>query len=441
MINIELISPTKNAAVVRSVNGMTGEVIIEIPSIEGLATEKYVQAAIEAIDVDMTGVATEEYVAKKIAEAQLAGADVDLSAYYTKSEVDAKIADIDIPDPDLSDYVTNAFVTEELVPAINDALEQKADKSYVDEQIAALGGGEDNPREDVSSWYDENGARPVFDETFGMLRVELPGFDFNGDDWIGTDLNYDIVCEGNGERKEERDKDWARVWTEPDNHHLCDFYILGENYSNEVRIHEGSLYAESFPEDFVIYELIIYKPGQAGNEDNEEYVTYDYINNDLIPLVENMIEESTGGAKRVDNYHWSSEEPLTAERNPDIENYFTLQLPDFPEGLEGAKKYEIVCEGDGERKEEFGKDWADAECTPDGIALYNFDILGDNYGEAAILPGGILVMSNVPEDFRLYEFNIYTLERTEYATIDSVNDLAARIEALENTPNAEEGLY
>ncbi len=78
MINIEFISPDKSASIVRSVNGMTGDVVIEVP------------------EVDMTGVATEEYVAKKIAEAQLAESDVDLSAYYTKSEVDAAINEIEL---------------------------------------------------------------------------------------------------------------------------------------------------------------------------------------------------------------------------------------------------------------------------------------------------------------------------------------------------------
>lgn len=47
----------------------------EIPSIEGLATETYVQ--------------------QKIAEAELADGDVDLSLYYTKEEVDAKIPSIE----------------------------------------------------------------------------------------------------------------------------------------------------------------------------------------------------------------------------------------------------------------------------------------------------------------------------------------------------------
>lgn len=75
MINIELISPEKTAAVVRTVNGMTGDVSLEIPSVEGLASEHYVN--------------------QKIAEAQFGDADVDLSDYALKSEVPAKVSQLE----------------------------------------------------------------------------------------------------------------------------------------------------------------------------------------------------------------------------------------------------------------------------------------------------------------------------------------------------------
>lgn len=100
MAHLEFIKPTYSA--VKSVNGMTGDVIIEIPE----------------ADVDLTGYATEEYVAKKIAEAELSEGEVDLSAYYTKSETDKKIEDavaaIDVPevDVDLTGYATEQFVND-----------------------------------------------------------------------------------------------------------------------------------------------------------------------------------------------------------------------------------------------------------------------------------------------------------------------------------------
>lgn len=98
MAHLEFIKPTYSA--VKSVNGMTGDVVIEIP------------------EADLTGYATEEYVAKKIAEAELSEGDVDLSAYYTKSETDKKIEDaiaaIDVPevDVDLTGYATEQFVND-----------------------------------------------------------------------------------------------------------------------------------------------------------------------------------------------------------------------------------------------------------------------------------------------------------------------------------------
>lgn len=99
MAHLEFIKPTYSA--VKSVNGMTGDVVIEVP------------------EADLTGYATEEYVAKKIAEAELSEGDVDLSAYYTKSETDKKIEDavaaIDIPEGgnvDLTGYATEQFVND-----------------------------------------------------------------------------------------------------------------------------------------------------------------------------------------------------------------------------------------------------------------------------------------------------------------------------------------
>lgn len=98
-MNLEFIKPVYGA--VKSVNGMTGDVVIEVP------------------EANLEGYATEEYVAKKIAEAELAEGEVDLSAYYTKSEteakIDEKIAAIEIPEPeipdvDLSDYYNKAEV-------------------------------------------------------------------------------------------------------------------------------------------------------------------------------------------------------------------------------------------------------------------------------------------------------------------------------------------
>lgn len=132
---IELIyRGASSGGAVKSVNGKTGEVILtaeelgaatyeyvaqeiaeaqlgggevdlsqyalksDIPSVEGLATEEYVDNAVNNVDIpSIEGLATEDYVNEAIAEAKLDGAEVDLSAYATKQYVDDAIADIEIP--------------------------------------------------------------------------------------------------------------------------------------------------------------------------------------------------------------------------------------------------------------------------------------------------------------------------------------------------------
>lgn len=110
-MQLEFIKPIYSA--VKSVNGMTGDVVIDVPK------------------TDLTGYATEEYVAKKVAEAALSGGDVDLSAYYTKSETEAKIDEkiAAIPEVDLRDY---AKKTE--IPDVSNF----ATQVYVNEAIAAI---------------------------------------------------------------------------------------------------------------------------------------------------------------------------------------------------------------------------------------------------------------------------------------------------------------
>lgn len=83
----------------------------DIPSIEGLASENYVDA--------------------KIAEAQLAGSDseIDLSAYATTGYVDEKINSIEIP-----------------------SIEGLASEAYVDEKVASI----EIPETDLSDYYTKN---------------------------------------------------------------------------------------------------------------------------------------------------------------------------------------------------------------------------------------------------------------------------------------------
>lgn len=150
MINIELISPLQEAKnVVKTVNEMTGDVVLTATDV-GAVTPAEMEEALKNVKVDLTGYATEAYVDAAIetieltpgpqgepgkdftyedfTEEQLAalkgkdgepgkdyilteedkaeiagmvpGADVDLTDYYTKTEIDTLLANLpagDIP--------------------------------------------------------------------------------------------------------------------------------------------------------------------------------------------------------------------------------------------------------------------------------------------------------------------------------------------------------
>lgn len=65
------------------------EIEEKIPSVDGLASEKYVDNAVKSIKPNLDGYATETYVTNAIANAQLGGDDteVDLSGYATKDDL------------------------------------------------------------------------------------------------------------------------------------------------------------------------------------------------------------------------------------------------------------------------------------------------------------------------------------------------------------------
>lgn len=67
----------------------------DIPSVEGLATETYVNDAVAGIDIpSIEGLATEQYVDDAIANIDIPeGGNVDLSDYYTKTETDNAISE------------------------------------------------------------------------------------------------------------------------------------------------------------------------------------------------------------------------------------------------------------------------------------------------------------------------------------------------------------
>lgn len=166
-MNLEFIKPTYSA--VKSVNGMTGDVVIEIP------------------EADMTGYATEEYVSKKIAEAELAGGDVDLGAYYTKSEtnaeIDKAIAAIEHPTTDLTGYATEQFVNDaisqiELTPGPagkdgqdgKDYILTEADKQEIADMVEVSGGDAD-----LSNYYTKEETETAITNALSAIGVAEEG--------------------------------------------------------------------------------------------------------------------------------------------------------------------------------------------------------------------------------------------------------------------------
>lgn len=123
----------------------------KIPSVEGLASEKYVDDKVKNVEVNLDGYATETFVNNAIANAQLGGGDteIDLSGYATKDDLKGYAAKEHTHDEyltehqDLSDYALKSEIptdylssipdeyvtTEEMAEAINNA---KLDGESVD---------------------------------------------------------------------------------------------------------------------------------------------------------------------------------------------------------------------------------------------------------------------------------------------------------------------
>lgn len=113
MIKVEFINPIKNAErVVTSINGEFGDVVLNIPSIDGLATEEYVnkkvtEAAVGG-DVNLDDYATKNYV------------QTTLEDYASEAYVQEQIKAIVFPEPDLSNYYTKKQVDDAIMVADND---------------------------------------------------------------------------------------------------------------------------------------------------------------------------------------------------------------------------------------------------------------------------------------------------------------------------------
>lgn len=101
-----------------------------IPSIEGLATETYVDEKFAEIVVpDVSGLVTKEELEDAINNIE--HPTVDLSDYYTKAEVDEAIANIEHPTVNLDGYATEDWVNEQGFLKEHQDLSEYAKKSEV----------------------------------------------------------------------------------------------------------------------------------------------------------------------------------------------------------------------------------------------------------------------------------------------------------------------
>ena len=132
-----------------SLADITDYVAPEIPSLDGYATQNWVEEQISNIEhptTDLSDYATTDYVKQAIAEAELNDKEVDLSSYATVSYVDGKFDSITIPDvpTKVSELENDAeYITADAVPTKISDLENDSKYITID----------DIPTTDLSDYY------------------------------------------------------------------------------------------------------------------------------------------------------------------------------------------------------------------------------------------------------------------------------------------------
>ena len=120
----------------------------EIPSVEGLATETYVDNAVAAVDVSeqlkdyakISDVYTKNDVyTKSEVDEKVSNVEVDLSGYYTKSEVDTKTAPIETNTSNISSLSTAVAGLQATVDSIDTSPKKTYDVAYNDVENPDVG--------------------------------------------------------------------------------------------------------------------------------------------------------------------------------------------------------------------------------------------------------------------------------------------------------------
>jgi hypothetical protein len=136
---------------------------LEIPSLEGYATEEYVDTAIDAIEfpeTDLSAYAKTEYVDAADASLQQQIDDIDipsLEGYATEEYVDTAVDAIEFPETDLSDYYTKGEVdasqlsqNEKITANEQGVAKNKGDIAYLQTGIDANAAGVDKNKGDIA---------------------------------------------------------------------------------------------------------------------------------------------------------------------------------------------------------------------------------------------------------------------------------------------------
>ena len=140
---------------------------IEIPSIEGLASEEFVGQAIAQATEPL---ASKEYVDEQIANIDIP--EVDLSHLATKDEVQEAIDSIEIPS-------TDGLATEDYVnQTVNDATKGLASEAYVDHYVDKKIGDIEFPEPDLSNYYEkqETMSKEEILEALDNVSVDLSDY-------------------------------------------------------------------------------------------------------------------------------------------------------------------------------------------------------------------------------------------------------------------------
>lgn len=208
------------------------EIEKNIPSIEGLASETYVDnvvkdAQLNGGNIDLTGYATELYVDEKIKEIDIPSEVVDLTNYATIGYVDGKIASISTTSADNVYYISTTDGSDEndghselfpkkswkdLLVAGNVLMFKANDEFILDKYICV-------PSNSIITSYGEGKAKltglHTSAETFIATSTEnLYSMTFSKD----IDPGY-IILEG------ETIKNWKRLTTEPSSYKEEEWYF------------------------------------------------------------------------------------------------------------------------------------------------------------------------------------------------------------------------